>query len=217
MSTVAVIDYGMGNLHSMAKALEHVCPRDMRVVVTSDRNTILDAERIVFPGQGAARDCMREIERQGLPEVILEASRSKPFFGVCMGMQVLLAHSEEGGGTACLGLYSGEVRYFGRGHHDARTGERLKIPQMGWNTVHQERPHPLWDGVPDDSWFYFVHSYFVDPQEKTLITGTTEYTRTYPSVLAGDNVFAVQFHPEKSQRAGLQLLSNFLRWDGKAT
>ena len=217
MSTVAVIDYGMGNLHSMAKALEHVCPDHMRIEVTNDRDTIMAAERIVFPGQGAARDCMREIHEQGLGPVILEAARNKPFFGVCMGMQVLLAHSEEGGGTDCLGFYPGDVRFFGRGHFDARTNERLKIPQMGWNTVRQTRHHPLWEAIPNHSWFYFVHSYYVDPDDSALIAGTTDYTRLYPSALAGGNVFAVQFHPEKSQRAGLQLLTNFLRWDGKAS
>ncbi len=215
MSTVAVIDYGMGNLHSMAKALEHVRPDGMRVVVTNEAEAILDADRVVFPGQGAARDCMHEITSLRLAPVIAEAARCKPFFGVCMGLQVLLARSEEGGGTACLGLYPGEVRYFGRGHRDPASGERLKIPQMGWNTVHQSRSHPLWDAIADQSWFYFVHSYYVDPDDQSLIAGTTDYTRRYPSVLAGGNVFAVQFHPEKSQRAGLQLLTNFLRWDGR--
>lgn len=217
MSTVAVIDYGMGNLHSMAKALEQVCPDGMKIAVTHDAETILAAERVVFPGQGAARDCLHEIHEQGLAPVILEAARSKPFFGVCMGLQVLLAHSEEGAGTDCLGLYPGGVRYFGRGHRDERTGARLKVPQMGWNTVRRTRSHPLWEAIPDASWFYFVHSYYVDPEDPALIAGTTDYTRRYPSVLAGDTVFAVQFHPEKSQRAGLQLLTNFLRWDGRTT
>lgn len=214
MSTVAVIDYGMGNLHSMAKALEHVSPTGMEVVVTTDREVVMAADHVVFPGQGAARDCMKEIHAQQLEPVIQEAARSKPFLGVCMGLQVLMQHSEEGGGVDCLGLYEGDVRFFGRGHLDAKTNERLKIPQMGWNRVRQERDHPLWEGIVDDSWFYFVHSYYVDPEDRQLVAGTTDYTRRYASVLAAGNVFAVQFHPEKSQHAGLQLLTNFLRWDG---
>lgn len=214
MSTVAVVDYGMGNLHSMAKALEHVRPEGMGIVITTDRDAVMEADHVVFPGQGAARDCMKEIHAQGLEPVIREAIRSKPFLGVCMGLQVLLEHSEEGGGTECLGLYAGEVRFFGRGLRDQRSGERLKIPQMGWNRVRQEREHPLWEGIEDESWFYFVHSYYVDPHDRRLVAGTTDYTRRYASVLGAANVFAVQFHPEKSQHAGLRLLANFLRWDG---
>ncbi len=196
----------------MAKAVEHVSQG--RVVVTHDADEIRRADRIVFPGQGAARDCMQELQREQLPELLREVAAQKPFLGVCMGLQVLLKHSEEGGGVDCLGLYPGKVRFFGRQLHDPETGQRLKIPQMGWNQVHQCGEHPLWAGIAQESRFYFVHSYYVDPEDRSLIAGTTDYSRVYPSVLAKDNVFAVQFHPEKSQHAGLALLANFMRWDG---
>jgi glutamine amidotransferase len=211
MSTIAIIDYGMGNLHSIAKALEHVAGR--RVRVTASEREILDAERVVFPGQGAARDCMHEIRAAGLVEVIREAARSKPFLGICMGLQVLLERSDEGGGIDCLGLVPGRVRFL-RDGADPKAG-RLKIPQMGWNQVEQVRRHPLWDGIDDLARFYFVHSYYVDPDDASLAAGITDYGRRYASVLARDNVFAVQFHPEKSQHAGLRLLANFAHWDGR--
>lgn len=210
MNTIAIIDYGMGNLHSIAKALEHVAGR--RVRVTAQASEILAAERVVFPGQGAARDCMHEIRAAGLVEVIREALRSKPFLGICMGLQVLLDRSDEGGGVDCLGLLPGRVRFLGGGRDPA--AGRLKIPQMGWNRVEQVRPHPLWDGIEDGARFYFVHSYYVDPDDPALVAGVTDYGRRYASVLARDNLFAVQFHPEKSQHDGLRLLANFADWDG---
>ncbi|MDX1593250.1 MAG: imidazole glycerol phosphate synthase subunit HisH [Gammaproteobacteria bacterium] len=213
MDTIAIIDYGMGNLHSIAKALEHVAGR--RVRVTSLAREILTAERVVFPGQGAARDCMHEIRAAGLVDVIREVAQTKPFLGVCMGLQVLLDRSDEGGGVDCLGLIPGRVRFLGAGADPA--AGRLKIPQMGWNQVEQVRPHPLWEGIPDRARFYFVHSYYVDPEDPSTVAGITEYGRRYPSVLARDNVFAVQFHPEKSQHDGLRLLTNFATWDGRAT
>ena len=212
MNTIAIIDYGMGNLHSIAKALEHVAGR--RVRVTAVASEILAAERVVFPGQGAARDCMHEIRAAGLVDVIREAARSKPFLGICMGLQVLLERSDEGGGVDCLGLVPGRVRFLGEGADPA--AGRLKIPQMGWNQVEQVGRHPLWAGIDDQSRFYFVHSYYVDPDDPALVAGLTDYGRRYASVLARDNVFAVQFHPEKSQHTGLRLLANFAEWDGSA-
>jgi len=215
MNTIAVIDYGMGNLRSVAKALEHVVPDGTRVEVTSSPEVVFASDRVVFPGQGAARDCMHELKSRGLDEVISEVSRQKPFLGVCMGMQVLMEYSEENQGTDCLGVYGGKVRYFGDEMMDAATGLRLKIPHMGWNQVRQTRQHPLWKGIEQDSRFYFVHSYFVDPVDEALIAGETEYGRVFTSVIARDNVFAIQAHPEKSAAAGLQLLRNFTRWNGE--
>jgi imidazole glycerol-phosphate synthase subunit HisH len=216
MNTIAVIDYGMGNLRSVAKALEHVVPDGTRIEVTSSPEAVFAADRVVFPGQGAARDCMHELKSRGMDEVISEVSRQKPFLGVCMGMQVLMEYSEENQGTDCLGVYSGRVRYFGDEMRDSVTGLRLKIPHMGWNQVYQTRQHPLWKDIEQDSRFYFVHSYYVDPVDEALITGETEYGRVFTSVIARDNVFAIQAHPEKSAAAGLQLLRNFTRWNGES-
>jgi len=215
-TTVAVIDYGMGNIRSVSKALEHV-GADCRVLVTADAERILAAERIVFPGVGALRDCLEEIRRRELEEVIRQCLAAKPFLGICLGMQALLDFSEENEGTAALGVIPGRVLHFaGRIPARDEQGGPLKIPHMGWNQVHQVRPHPLWQGIPQDSRFYFVHSYYVEPDEQEVIAATTEYGLRFTSALAQDNVFAVQFHPEKSQHAGLALLANFLRWDGKA-
>ena len=215
MNTVAVIDYGMGNLRSVSKAIEHV-NQGARVCVTHDPDEILRADRVVFPGQGAARDCMAELKRLELDAVIREAVRSKPFLGICMGLQVLLDSSEENDGTPCLGVLPGRVQRFPSGMRGAATGEGLKIPHMGWNQVHQTKPHPLWRDIPQDSRFYFVHSYHVVPSERTQIAGVTHYGAEFVSAMARENVFAVQFHPEKSQRAGLTLLYNFINWDGSA-
>jgi glutamine amidotransferase len=211
--SIAVVDYGMGNLRSVAKALEHVAV-DQSVIVTSSAEKIAEADRVVFPGQGAARDCMKELAERQLSDVVLQAAREKPFLGICMGMQVLLDHSEENGGVACLGLYPGEVRFFGNDLHDA-SGERLKIPHMGWNQVQQQQSHPLWQGIADNSRFYFVHSYYMDPADKDIVMATTDYGFNFVSGIGRNNVFAVQFHPEKSARDGLQLLKNFSHWDGK--
>ncbi len=208
--TVAVIDYGMGNLRSVTKALEHVTEAPVRL--TSDPAAIAAAERVVFPGQGAARDCMRAIDEHGLRESIVAAAREKPFLGICMGMQVLVEHSEENGGTDCLGLFPGEVRYFGDDLRDA-DGHRLKVPHMGWNQVQQTREHPLWAGIDNGSRFYFVHSYYLETESPDLEIGHCTYGRGFTCAIARDNVFALQCHPEKSADAGLRLLRNFVNWN----
>ena len=212
---IAVIDYSMGNLHSVHKALQHVT--DNGVVTTSNPEEIIKADHIVFPGQGAARDCMSELHKRELVDVVKEVSTTKPFLGVCMGMQVLMEHSIEGGGIDCIGLYKGVVKHFTDhiGATDAE-GNRLKIPQMGWNKISHMKNHPLWKGIKDNARFYFVHSYFVDPEDKSLIAGETEYGIQYASAIAKDNVFAIQSHPEKSADDGLQLLKNFTNWDGQS-
>ena len=208
---IAVIDYGMGNLRSVSKAIEHVAPA-VRVEVTSDPATITAAGRVVFPGQGAARDCMREIDARGLRNVIIDAARSKPFLGICMGMQVLFEHSEEGD-TPCLGLFPGNVlRFPDEAMHD-EAGNKLKVPHMGWNNVHHAMPHPLWRGIEEGDRFYFVHSYFTQPTNPDLIAGFAHYPFPFTCAVAADNIFAVQFHPEKSQNAGLTLLGNFATWN----
>lgn len=211
--TVAVIDYAMGNLHSVVKALEHVT--DAPVRLSDDPAVIAGAERVVFPGQGAARDCMRAIDAHGLRDSIVRAAREKPFLGICMGMQVLVEHSEENGGTDCLGLFPGQVRYFGDDLRDA-SGERLKVPHMGWNRIHQTRDHPLWEGIDNDSRFYFVHSYYLATESPDLEVGHCSYGREFTCAIARDNVFALQSHPEKSADAGLRLLKNFVNWNGQA-
>jgi len=190
--------------------VEHVAG-DAEVLVTDDPTAIRAAERVVFPGQGAARDCMRAIGEHRLNQAIRDAAASRPFLGICMGMQVLLEHSEENGGTDLLGLYAGEVRRF-PGNARGPDGILLKIPQMGWNRVHPTGPHALWAGIEPGSRFYFVHSYYADPVDRSLVAATTDYGLDYASALARANVFAVQFHPEKSAQAGLRLLENFCRW-----
>lgn len=212
MSTIAVVDYGMGNLRSVARALEHVAPAGTRVLTTDRADEIAAADRVVFPGQGAARDCMRAIDEHDLREPLLQAARTRPFFGMCMGLQVLLAHSEENEGTDCLDLFPGEVRRFATDLADPDTGDRLKIPHMGWNGVRQTGTHPLWQGIDDGAPFYFVHSYYADSESTELIAGITDYGHEFASVLAQQNIFACQFHPEKSSRDGLRLLSNFVQW-----
>lgn len=213
-SSVAVIDYGMGNLRSVAKALEHA-GADVRVDVSSDPNRIRAADRVVFPGQGAIGDAMSEIERHGVAEVLGDVMIHKPFLGICLGLQALLELSEEDGGTRGFGVFPGAVRRFPAQATDPQTGERLKVPHMGWNQVHQTQMHPLWRGIADDTRFYFVHSYYVEPVASTIVAGTTCYGLEFVSAAARENIFAVQFHPEKSQHAGLALLANFLQWDGQ--
>jgi glutamine amidotransferase len=198
----------MGNLRSVAKALEHVAPRE-RVVVSSDAAVVHDAARVVFPGQGAMPDCMRYLREAGLEDAVRAAAASKPLLAVCIGEQMLFEHSEEGD-CAGLGLFAGEVVRFSDGTADG--GARLKVPHMGWNRVRQSRPHALWDGVADDSWFYFVHSYHVVPQEPALTAATTDYGGRFTCAVARDNIFATQFHPEKSAAAGLRIYENFCRW-----
>lgn len=213
-SSIAVIDYGMGNLHSAAKALEHVAP-NAQVMVTADPETIISADRVLFPGVGAIRDCIAEIRRLGLDQVVHEVAKTKPLLCICVGMQSIMTHSEENGGVHCLDLFPGEVKFFGEGlKGDA--GEILKVPHMGWNQVHQVRAHPLWNNIPDQARFYFVHSYYVSPTNPELATGTSQYGVEFTATLGQDNLFATQFHPEKSQKWGLQLLQNFMNWDGSA-
>ncbi len=211
MSSVVVIDYGMGNLHSIKKALQHASAA-VDVQIVSDVDAIQQADRIVFPGVGAIRDCMLALESKGLSSVIKEVAQTKPFLGVCLGMQALLSDSDENNKTTCLNIFPGHVKHFPVDLTDEK-GNRLKIPHMGWNNVTQ-KPHPLWQGIAQNSRFYFVHSYFVEPDKKNNIIASTEYSLEFSSALAKDNIFAVQFHPEKSQAAGLQLLKNFLSWDG---
>ncbi|MDI1232326.1 MAG: imidazole glycerol phosphate synthase subunit HisH [Methylobacter sp.] len=212
MSTVAVIDYGMGNLHSIVKALQHAAP-EVDVVCVSDADTILGADRVVFPGVGAIRDCMQALKQSGLAAVIREVANTKPLLGICLGMQALLTDSEENNGIQCLDVVAGHVVHFAEALTDG-DGNVLKIPHMGWNQVHQLHPHPLWENIPQDSRFYFVHSYYAQPDDAAAIAATTQYPNAFTCALAQDNVFAVQFHPEKSQAVGLQLLNNFLHWDG---
>ncbi len=208
---VAVVDYGMGNLHSVSKAVEHVAP-EARVEVTSDPARVADADRVVFPGQGAMPDCMREMDARGLRPAVLAAARSRPFLGICIGLQMLFERSDEGG-VAGLGLMPGTVRKFPESAMVDPSGRKLKVPHMGWNEVKQTRPHPLWSGIEDRSRFYFVHSYFPQTEESDWIGGTTEYGVPFTCAVARDNIFAVQFHPEKSNTAGLRLLANFLNWN----
>jgi len=212
MSSVAVIDYGMGNLHSIAKALQHVAP-EIDVHIVSDADAILEADRVVFPGVGAIRDCMQALNQSGLSAVIQNVAKKKPLLCICLGMQALLTDSEENGNTKGLDILPGHVVHFSEALMDKR-GNNLKIPHMGWNQVHQKL-HPLWDKIPQDSRFYFVHSYYAVPDNASVIAATTEYPDAFACALAQDNVFAVQFHPEKSQAVGLQLLNNFLHWDGQ--
>jgi len=209
MSTIAIIDYGMGNLRSVAKALEQVAPQT-QVLITQQRDDILRADRVVFPGQGSIRDCMRELAHWNLTDVVREAALNKPFLGLCLGPQALLAFSEENGGIECLNVLPGRVVWFGE-LRDPQTCERLKVPHMGWNQVHQNRHHPLWQGIAQDSRFYFVHSYYLQA-EPSLVVGETCYGFNFASAIARDNIFAVQFHPEKSAQAGLRLLANFADW-----
>lgn len=208
--SIAVIDYGMGNLRSVWQALVHVAD-GREVVVTADPAVVAAAERVVFPGQGAMPDCMRELDARGLRQVVLETARSKPFLGICIGLQMLFEHSDEGD-IAGLGIFAGHVRRFPKEGMVSASGEKLKVPHMGWNEVRQVKQHPLWDGIADPARFYFVHSYCVVPDSADCITGMTDYGTPFTSVVARDNIFAIQCHPEKSAKAGLALLSNFLQW-----
>jgi len=207
--TIAVIDYGMGNLRSAAKAVEHVAD-GAQVVVTADPAVVAAAERVVFPGQGAMPDCMRELEARGLRQAVLDAARDKPFLGICVGEQMLFEKSEEGD-VAGLGIFPGVIRRFPDERMVDRKGDRLKVPHMGWNEVWQ-KPHALWQGIADGARFYFVHSYCLQTIDPALTTGTTDYGVPFTCAVGRDNIFAVQFHPEKSARDGLQLLKNFVEW-----
>ncbi len=215
MQRIAVIDYGMGNLRSVVKALEYVAGKHHKVVLTSNSGVVRQADRVVFPGQGAAGDCMRAIDEYDLRDTILEAARNRPFLGICMGMQVLVERSEENQGTECLGFFSGETHYFGDIHHD-KDNNRLKVPHMGWNRLKQSRQHPLWNKIANNSRFYFVHSYYMQTEDPALTIGQCDYGFEFTAAIARDNVFALQCHPEKSADTGLQLLTNFVNWDGQA-
>lgn len=211
---IAVIDYGMGNLRSVSKAIEHVAP-GCKVVVTGNPEDVAAAGRVVFPGQGAMPDCMREMESRGLRPALIEAARSKPFLGICIGLQMLFEHSEEGD-TPGLGLLPGVVRRFPAAKMFGAQGEKLKVPHMGWNEVEQAVEHPLWAGITDRSRFYFVHSYYPEPADGALVAGWSAYPFRFACAAARGNLFAVQFHPEKSHNAGLRLLANFVAWQPQA-
>ena len=238
MVNVAIVDYGMGNLRSVEQAIRHVAP-DVITAITDDASVIAEADRVVFPGQGAMPDCMRELDARGLRAAVLEAARSKPFLGICIGLQMLFEHSAEGD-VPGLGILRGEVSRFASNMHDAKGG-KLKVPHMGWNRVHQVNQgdagvstpslalpllgggnegmggkisrHPLWNGIEQDARFYFVHSYYVQPQDASLVQATCDYPQPFVCAVAQNNLFAVQFHPEKSHAAGLKLLQNFVQWN----
>jgi glutamine amidotransferase len=208
---IAVVDYGMGNLRSVSKAIEHVAS-DKTVLVTSNPEEIHAAERVVFPGQGAMPECMQELNGRGLHEAIVSAAKTKPFLGICIGLQMLFNHSEEGD-VKGLGLLEGNVKKFALENVTDAAGEKLKVPHMGWNQVYQyDKPHPMWQGIANGERFYFVHSYYVSLEDEASAMGYGEYPNKFTCAVAQDNIFAVQFHPEKSAQAGLQLLRNFVNW-----
>jgi glutamine amidotransferase len=209
---IAVIDYGMGNLHSVAKALEHVAP-EQRVVVTHDHQILQDADRVVLPGVGAMRDCMQAMRSAGVAQLIPELARTRPFLGICVGMQALLEQSEENNGVTTLGIFPGQVTRFEAGRSDS-TGRPMKVPHMGWSQVKKTLDHPLWHGIADASRFYFVHSYFAPLSADLPVVGQCHYQVDFAAAIAQDYVFATQFHPEKSAQSGLQLYQNFTRWNG---
>lgn len=212
MKTVAVIDYGMGNLRSVAKAVEHVADANIKVLLTSEAKKIAEADQVIFPGQGAAKGCMDALRQHDLVELLPELATHKPFLGICMGLQVLFQRSDENSGTDCLGLISGGASNFA--DNPGFIPAEHKLPHMGWNQVQQQRSHPLWQGVADKAHFYFVHSYYVQPADSTLVMGTAHYGVEFVCAIGRENIFAVQFHPEKSAANGLKLLKNFIHWDG---
>ena len=207
---IAVVDYGMGNLRSVSKAIEHVAP-GKSVAVTSDADIIHNAARVVFPGQGAMPDCIRELDGRGLRAAVIEATKSKPFLGICIGLQMLFERSEEGD-AAGLGLFQGSVKKFAAADMHDEAGQKLKVPHMGWNQVTQDKPHALWANIDDGARFYYVHSYYVAPLQAKLHAASSAYPKAFTCAIAHENLFGVQFHPEKSAHAGLQLLSNFVNW-----
>ncbi len=212
-NSVAVVDYGMGNLRSVSQAVRHAADQaGVEVFVTADPDVVRRATRVVLPGQGAMPDCMRELRDSGLRDSVLEAAASKPLFGVCVGMQMLLSRSKEGP-TDGLGLIPGDVVKFDLAGRLQPDGSRFKVPQMGWNQVRQARPHAMWDGVPDDAYFYFVHSFYARPADARHAVGEADYGAPFAAAIARDNLFATQFHPEKSADHGLRLYRNFLHWN----
>jgi imidazole glycerol-phosphate synthase subunit HisH len=207
---IAVVDYGMGNLRSVSKAVEHVA-NGKSVAITSDPEVIQHAERVVFPGQGAMPDCMRELDARGLRAAVIEATKSKPFLGICIGLQMLFERSEEGD-AAGLGLFAGNVKKFAHADMHDEAGQKLKVPHMGWNQVYQDKPHALWADIADGERFYYVHSYYVAPLQANIRAAYSAYPKPFACAIARENLFGVQFHPEKSAHAGLQLLRNFVNW-----
>ena len=212
MKKIVVVDYGMGNLRSVAQALRAVAP-EADVMISGDPAAIDAAERIVLPGQGAMRDCMRSLNESGVRDALLRAAAGKPMMGVCVGEQMLFDVSEEGGNTPGLGLLPGKVVRFELDGMLQEDGSRFKVPQMGWNQVRQRAPHAMWDGIPDNAWFYFVHSYFAQPAVAQHSAAETVYGQPFCCAVARDNIFATQFHPEKSAATGLQLYKNFIHWN----
>jgi len=204
LSTIAIVDYGMSNLSSVVKAVEYVAPNE-KVIISSDSKEIDNADKIIFPGQGAAKKCMNSIFDKNLDKVITKISKEKPFLGICMGMQVLMDYSEENNGTECLGLIKGKVKKF-----QSTRKNQIKIPHMGWNKISKKNEHPIWNKIDNDSYFYFVHSYFIEPEDKTNVIGQTNYGEKFCSVIAKNNIIAIQGHPEKSSVVGLQFLKNFI-------
>ncbi|WP_297575776.1 imidazole glycerol phosphate synthase subunit HisH [uncultured Deefgea sp.] len=211
---IAIVDYGMGNLHSVTKALEFVAQADAEIILTADPAVVASADKVVFPGQGAMPDCMRELEASGLKQAVLDAAASKPFLGICVGAQLLFEHSEEGD-MDCLGVFKGKVIKFKPENMHDEQGQKLKVPHMGWNETFIVQDHPLWAGIADKERFYFVHSYHFSPTEPHDTIIETGYPNRFAVAIAKDNIFAIQCHPEKSHTAGLQLLRNFVHWDGK--
>ncbi len=214
MTDIAIVDYGMGNLRSVAKALARVAP-SRSVAVSAEPGVISSAERVVLPGQSAMPDCMRLLNAGGLAAVVLEAARTRPFLGICLGLQMLYESSEEGPTRGLAVLAGGVVRFRDEAMR-LPDGQRLKVPHMGWSRVRQARGHPMWAGIPDGTRFYFAHSYHPEPSDPADTAGTTEYGTPFTCAIARANIFATQFHPEKSHRAGLQLLANFVAWDGRS-
>jgi glutamine amidotransferase len=209
LKQVVVVDYGMGNLRSVAKAAEHVAPSGTAILVSQHAQDIVNADAVIFPGQGAAKACMQALRESGLIEPLQQAAQNKPFLGICMGLQVLMSHSDENEGVECLNIIPGQVKRF-----DNTDQPALKIPHMGWNQIHQTQSHPLWHNIAQDSRFYFVHSYYIQPTLESEIIGHTHYIHPFASAVAQNQLFAIQAHPEKSADAGLQLFKNFLSWSG---
>lgn len=212
MIKISIIDYGSGNLLSVYKALKFVSSDSHEISITNDQKDVLKADRIVFPGQGAITDCMKNLKEKNLFQTISELCKSRPFLGICLGLQSLMDYSDEGGGVECLGIVSGKVNRFDRNKAIPTRTEKFKVPHMGWNTVSFSRDHPMIKGLDNHSYFYFVHSFYVSPIDSRLTLGETNYIGNFTSVLQKDYIFATQFHPEKSSDAGLVLLENFLNW-----
>ncbi|MDC3160194.1 imidazole glycerol phosphate synthase subunit HisH [Pseudomonadota bacterium] len=212
MKKISIIDYGSGNLLSVYKALKFVSSSTYDINITSDEAEVSSSDKIVFPGQGAIKDCMKNLKKQKLDQTITELTKNRPFFGICLGLQSLMEFSEEGGGVNCLGLVSGKVKRFDREKAILTKTEKFKVPHMGWNKVNFTRDHPLLKGLDNDTYFYFVHSFYVEPIDQKLALGKTDYLGSFTSILQKEWIFATQFHPEKSAEAGLILLENFLKW-----